>query len=112
MQLDFGETEYILISWLRVDPYVDLLHDERGHSNSNLCARLFSYITDAHLWLKDLEDYIMSPNFFALQDEDVVMLIQLVFMLKGLHRRDVKTGIHVAVYKLDDNIDEWNSYYI
>nr|KAJ0200859.1 hypothetical protein LSAT_V11C600335860 [Lactuca sativa] len=62
MQLDFGETEYILIC---------------GRSNSNLCARLFPYISDARLRLKDLEDYIISPNYLALQDEDVVMLIQI-----------------------------------
>nr|KAJ0222593.1 hypothetical protein LSAT_V11C200097000 [Lactuca sativa] len=42
-----------------VGPYVDLLHDERGRSNSNLRARLFPDIIDARLRLKDLEDYIM-----------------------------------------------------
>nr|KAJ0215866.1 hypothetical protein LSAT_V11C300106230 [Lactuca sativa] len=110
MQLDFGETEYILICGLRVGPYVDLLHDERGWSNSNLRARLFPDITDAHLRLKDSEDYIMSPNYLPLQDEDVVMLIQLVFMLKGLHGQDVKMSIPTAVYKLADNIDDWNGF--
>ncbi|KAL7609966.1 hypothetical protein Lser_V15G10053 [Lactuca serriola] len=110
MQLDFGETEYILICGLRVGPYVDLLHDERGWSNSNLRARLFPDITDAHLRLKDSEDYIMSPNYFPLKDEDVVMLIQLVFMLKGLHGQDVKMSIPTAVYKLADNIDDWNGF--
>ena len=85
--MDFGETEYILICGLKVGPYVDLLHDEKGQSNSQLCARLFPDISDSRLRLKDLEDLIMSPNYSALQDEDVVMLIQLVFMLKGLHRR-------------------------
>ncbi|CAI9262401.1 unnamed protein product [Lactuca saligna] len=52
----------------------------------------------------------MSPNYLALQDEDDVMHIQLVFMLKGLHGRDVKTGIPAAVYKLADNIDDWNRF--
>ncbi|CAI9270033.1 unnamed protein product [Lactuca saligna] len=85
-----------------VDPYVDLLHDEKGWSNSNLRARLFPDISDARLWLKDLEDLVISLNYLALQDEDVVMLIQLVFMLKGLHGQDVKTGIPAAVYKLAD----------
>nr|KAJ0211259.1 hypothetical protein LSAT_V11C400224230 [Lactuca sativa] len=86
--------------WIRlpVGPYVDLLHDERGQPNSNLCARLFPNITDACLRLKDLEDYIMSPNYLSLQNEDVVMLIQLVFMLKGLNGQDVKTCIPTAVY--------------
>nr|KAJ0219050.1 hypothetical protein LSAT_V11C300140880 [Lactuca sativa] len=110
MQLDFGETEYILICGLKVGPYVDLLHDEKGRSNSNLRARLFPDISDARLRLKDLEDLIMSPNYLALQDEDDVMLIQLVFVLKGLHGRDVKTGIPSAVYKLVDNIDDWNRF--
>ncbi|CAI9269943.1 unnamed protein product [Lactuca saligna] len=72
MQLDFGETEYILISGLRFGPYVDLLHDERGQSNSNLRARLFPDITDSRLRPKDLEEYIMSPNYLALQDKDTV----------------------------------------
>nr|KAJ0208621.1 hypothetical protein LSAT_V11C400191560 [Lactuca sativa] len=92
---------------LRVGPYVDLLHDERGWSNSNLRDRLFPDITDACLRLKDLEDYIISPNNLALQDEDTVMLIQLVFMLKSLHGRYVKTGILAAIYKFVNNIDDW-----
>ncbi|CAI9282959.1 unnamed protein product [Lactuca saligna] len=92
MQFDFGETEYILISGLRVGPYVDLLHDERGRSNSNLRARLFPDITDACMQLKYLEDYIMSPNYWALQDEDAVMLVQLVFMLKGSRMGSGKPG--------------------
>ncbi|CAH1442855.1 unnamed protein product [Lactuca virosa] len=110
IQLGFGETEYILICGLKVGPYVDLLHDEKVQSNSNLRARLFPEISDARLRLKNLEDLIMSPNYLALQDEDDVMLIQLVFMLKGLHGRDVKTGIPAAVYKLADNIDDWNRF--
>ncbi|CAI9264708.1 unnamed protein product [Lactuca saligna] len=73
MQLDFSETEYILISNLRVGPCVDLLHDERGRSNSNLSTRLFPHITDARL-----------------------------------HGQDVKTSILAEVYKLADNIDDWN----
>ncbi|CAI9270032.1 unnamed protein product [Lactuca saligna] len=85
-----------------IDPYVDLLHDEKGWSNSNLRARLFPDISDARLWLKDLEDLVISLNYLALQDVDVVMLIQLVFMLKGFHGQDVKTGIPAAVYKLAD----------
>ncbi|CAI9302207.1 unnamed protein product [Lactuca saligna] len=112
MQLDLGETEYIFICGVSVGPYVDLLHDERGWSNSNLRARLFPDIIDARLWLKDLEDYIMSPNYSTLQGEDAVMLIQLVLMLKGLHGWDVKKGIPAAIYKLADNIDDWNRYYI
>nr|KAJ0198869.1 hypothetical protein LSAT_V11C600299210 [Lactuca sativa] len=43
-----------------------------------------------------------------LSDEDTVMLIQLVFILKGLHGRDVKTCFHAAIYKLADNIYDWN----
>nr|KAJ0218081.1 hypothetical protein LSAT_V11C300150970 [Lactuca sativa] len=109
IRLDFGVIEYILICGLKVGPYVDLLHYEKGQSNSQLRARLFPDISDSRFRLKDLEDLIMSPNYLALQDEDVVMLIQLVFMLKGLHGRDVKTGIPAAVYKLADNIDDWNS---
>ncbi|CAI9279206.1 unnamed protein product [Lactuca saligna] len=108
--LDFGETEYIKICRLKVGPYVDLLHDEKGRSNSNLLTRLFPYISDACLRLKDLEDYITFPNYLSLQDEDVVMLIQLVFMLKGLHGRDVKMGIPTAIYKLADNLDDWNRF--
>ncbi|CAI9298275.1 unnamed protein product [Lactuca saligna] len=67
-------------------------------------------ILDARLRLKDLEELIMSSNCLALQDEDAMMLIQLVFMLKGLHGRDIKTGIPAAVYKLADNIDDWNKF--
>ncbi|CAI9263973.1 unnamed protein product [Lactuca saligna] len=110
--LDFGETEYILICGLKFGPYDDLLQDRKSRSNSILRAQLFPYSSDACLRLKDLEDFIMSPNYLAIHDEDVVRLIQLVFMLKGLHGRDVKTCILVAVYKFADNSDDWNKYYI
>nr|KAJ0215637.1 hypothetical protein LSAT_V11C300132810 [Lactuca sativa] len=87
-----------------------LLHDKKCRSNSNLCARLFLDIFDARLRLNDLEDYIMSPIYLSLQDGDAVMLTHLVFMLKRLHGRDVKTGILAAVYKLADNIDDWSRF--
>nr|KAJ0216492.1 hypothetical protein LSAT_V11C300128300 [Lactuca sativa] len=99
VQLEFGEIKYILISGLRVGPYVDLLHEERGHSNSNLRVRLFPNITNAALQLKHLEEYIMSPQHLRFQDADAVLLIQLVFMLKSLHGWDVKTGIPTATIK-------------
>nr|KAJ0211037.1 hypothetical protein LSAT_V11C400159820 [Lactuca sativa] len=85
IQLDFGETEYILICGLKVGHYVDLLHDEKGQSNLQLRARLFPDISDSCLRLKDLEDLIMVYT-----------------------DGDVKTGIPAAVYKLADNIDDWN----
>nr|KAJ0219809.1 hypothetical protein LSAT_V11C200088410 [Lactuca sativa] len=85
--------EYILISGLRVGPYIDLLHEEKHHLNSNLQAQLFPDIIDVRLWPRDLEDYIMSPKYQQLKDEDEVMFIQLVFVLKGLHGRDVTTCI-------------------
>ncbi|CAI9265822.1 unnamed protein product [Lactuca saligna] len=110
VQLKFGETKYILISGLRVGPYVDLLHEERGHSNSNLWVRLFPNITDATLRVKHLTEYIMSPQHMRLHDADAILLIQLVFMLKGLHGQDVKTSISTAVYKLVDNICDWNRF--
>nr|KAJ0185800.1 hypothetical protein LSAT_V11C900496810 [Lactuca sativa] len=69
-------------------------------------------ISDARMWLKDLEEFIMSPKYLEVEDEDAVMLIQLVFVLKGLHGRDVKTCIPAAIYKLADNRDDWNRYYI
>nr|KAJ0226188.1 hypothetical protein LSAT_V11C100049020 [Lactuca sativa] len=86
IQLDFDETEYILICGLKVGPYVDLLYDEKGRSNSQLRARLFPDISDSRLRLKDLEDFIMSPNYSALQDEDAVMLIQHVYTDRMLKR--------------------------
>ncbi|CAI9294167.1 unnamed protein product [Lactuca saligna] len=108
--LEFGETEYILICGLKVARYVDLLYDEKGRSNSCLRARLFPDISDARLRLKDLEDFIMSPKYLEVKDEDVVMLIQLVFVLKGLHERDVKTCIPATIYNLADNRDDWNRF--
>nr|KAJ0209221.1 hypothetical protein LSAT_V11C400196230 [Lactuca sativa] len=38
------------------------------------------------------------------------MLIQLVFVLKRLHGRDVKTCIPTAIYNLADNRDNWNRF--
>ncbi|CAI9301271.1 unnamed protein product [Lactuca saligna] len=108
--LEFDETEYILICGLKVGCYVDLLYDEKGQSNSSLRARLFPDISDARLRLKDLEDFIMSPKYLEVEDEDVVMLIQLVFVLKGLHGRDVKMCIPAAIYNLANNRDDWNRF--
>nr|KAJ0209699.1 hypothetical protein LSAT_V11C400223900 [Lactuca sativa] len=108
--LEFGETEYILIYGLKVGRYVDLLYDEKGGSNSSLRARLFPDISNARLRLKDLEDLIMSPKYLEIEDEDVVMLIQLVFVLKGLHGHDVKTCIPAAIYNIANNRDDWNMF--
>ncbi|CAI9290806.1 unnamed protein product [Lactuca saligna] len=110
--LQFGNTEYILICGLKGGRYVDLLYDEKGQSNSSLRARLFPDISGARLRLNDLEVFIMSPKYSEVEDEDVVLLIQLVFVLKGLHEQDVKTCIPVAIYNLADNRDDWNSLYI
>nr|KAJ0191876.1 hypothetical protein LSAT_V11C800395570 [Lactuca sativa] len=98
VQLDFGETEYILISGLRFGPYVDLLHDEKGRSNSNLRARLFPYFTDAYLRFKDLKEYIMSPNYLQIQDEDAVcmryIILDLYFGVDALNVNPESTKIH------------------
>nr|KAJ0194944.1 hypothetical protein LSAT_V11C700379510 [Lactuca sativa] len=59
---------------------------------------------------KKAHKYTIPDFMLSFKDEDTVMLIQLVFMLKGLHGRDVKTGIPVAVYKVADNIDDWNMF--
>nr|KAJ0211593.1 hypothetical protein LSAT_V11C400200500 [Lactuca sativa] len=90
-----------------VSPCVDLLHEEKGRLNSNLRARLFPNITYATLRLRNIEEYIKSPKYQRLVDEDVVMLIQLVFVLKGLHGRDANTCIPTLVYKLVDNLNNW-----
>nr|KAJ0200019.1 hypothetical protein LSAT_V11C600335310 [Lactuca sativa] len=67
------------------------------HRCSWILARLFPYITDARLQLRDLEEYIISLNYLQLHDEDMVIIIQLVFMLKDLHGWDVKRCIPASV---------------
>ncbi|CAI9304466.1 unnamed protein product [Lactuca saligna] len=76
------------------------------------CRRYFGqiWLSDARLRLTDFEDFTMSPNYLVVQDEYAVMLIQLVFMLKELHGRNVKNCIPAAVYKIADNRDDWNKF--
>nr|KAJ0196165.1 hypothetical protein LSAT_V11C700357400 [Lactuca sativa] len=87
----------------RVGPCVDLLYDEKGQSNSNIRARFIP----RHFRCTFAAGRFRRLHYVSkLFDNDYVMLIQLVFMLKDLHGRDVKTGIPMAVYKLADNIDD------
>nr|KAJ0192512.1 hypothetical protein LSAT_V11C800420320 [Lactuca sativa] len=46
-----------------VGPYVYLLYDERGRSNSNFRARLFPYITDARLQGQDVKTSIPATVY-------------------------------------------------
>nr|KAJ0199493.1 hypothetical protein LSAT_V11C600329750 [Lactuca sativa] len=47
-------------SGLRIGPYVDLLHDERGRSNSNLHAQLFPDIIDERLYGRVVKTGILA----------------------------------------------------
>ncbi|CAI9298366.1 unnamed protein product [Lactuca saligna] len=100
--VEYGETEFCLISGLRFGPYVDIINTKVSR-NSSLRNRLFPNVRDKDLRLKDLEDYVIGPSFSTCSDEDAVMVMQMIFLLRGLIGRDGNTCIPSAVYELADS---------
>ncbi|CAI9296112.1 unnamed protein product [Lactuca saligna] len=107
--VEYGETEFCLISGLRFGPYVDIIN-KKVSTSSTLRNRLFSNVRDEDLWLKDLEDYIKGPTFSTCSNEDAVMVMEMIFLLRGLIGRDSNTCIPLEVYELADSQYNWNKY--
>ncbi|CAI9264203.1 unnamed protein product [Lactuca saligna] len=107
--VEYDEIEFCLITGLRFGPYVDIISTKVNRS-STLRNRLFHNVRDEDLRLKDLEDYVKGPAFSTYSDEDAVMVMQMIFLLRGLIGRDGNTCIPSAVYELDDSQYNWNKY--
>ena len=67
-------------------------------------------MTDEDFWLKDLEDYVKGPAFSTCSDEDAVMVVQMIFLFRGLIGRDDNMCIPSVVYELADSQYNWNRY--
>nr|KAJ0216337.1 hypothetical protein LSAT_V11C300110180 [Lactuca sativa] len=106
--VEYGETKFCLISGLRFGLYVDIIHTKVSTS-STLRNRLFPNVRDEDLRLKDLED-LKEPTFSTCSDEDAVMVMQMMFLLRGLIGRDDNMYIPPTVYEIADSQYNWNKY--
>ncbi|CAI9264483.1 unnamed protein product [Lactuca saligna] len=79
--VEYGETKFCLISGLRFGLYIDIINTEVS-TRSTLRNRLFPNVRDKDLRLKDLEDYIKGPAFLTCCDEDAVMVMKMIFLLR------------------------------
>nr|KAJ0227857.1 hypothetical protein LSAT_V11C100049050 [Lactuca sativa] len=107
--VEYGETEFCLISGLRFGSYVDIINTKVSTS-STLRNRLFPNVRDEDIRLKDLEDYVKGSAFSTCSDEDEVMVVQMVFLFRGLIGRDDNMCIPSVVYELADSQYNWNRY--
>ncbi|CAI9296568.1 unnamed protein product [Lactuca saligna] len=107
--VEYGEIEFCLISGLRFGPYVDIINTKVNRS-STLRNQLFPNVRDEDLRLKNLEDYVKEPAFLMCSDEDAVMVMQMIFLLRGLIGQDDNTCILSAVHELADSQYNWNIY--
>nr|KAJ0195840.1 hypothetical protein LSAT_V11C700348800 [Lactuca sativa] len=98
----YGEIKFCWISGLRFGPYVEIINTKVSTS-STLRNQLFLNVRDEYLRLKDLEDYIKGPTFSTCSNEDAIMVMQMMFLLRGLIGRDGNTYIPPAVYELADS---------
>ncbi|CAI9270052.1 unnamed protein product [Lactuca saligna] len=107
--VEYGETEFCLISGLRFGSYVDIINTKVSTS-STLRNRLFPNVRDEDIRLKDLEDYVKGSAFSTCSDEDEVMVVQMVFLFRGLIGRDDNMCIPSVVYELADSQYNWNRF--
>ncbi|CAI9296056.1 unnamed protein product [Lactuca saligna] len=107
--VEYGKTEFCLITSLRFGSYVDIINTKVSTSSA-LRNRLFPNVRDEDLRLKDLEDYIKWSAFSMCSDEDAVMVMQMVFLLTSLIGRNDNTCIPPTVYELADSQYNWNRF--
>ncbi|CAI9301822.1 unnamed protein product [Lactuca saligna] len=107
--VEYGETKFCLISCLRFGPYVDI-KNTKVTTSSTLRNRLFPSVKDEDLRMKDLEEYIKGLAFSTCSDEDAIMAMQMMFLLRGLIGRDNNTCILPAMYELADSQYYWNRF--
>nr|KAJ0195200.1 hypothetical protein LSAT_V11C700374520 [Lactuca sativa] len=80
----------------------DVPVDRAGRFRFELQGRVVEY----DLLLKDIEYYIKWPTFLTCSN--VIMLMKIVFLLKGLIGRDTNMLILSVVYELANNLYNWN----
>ena len=105
--VEYGETEFCLISNLRFGPYVDVINTKHK-TKSALHSWLFLNLRNEDLQPKDIEDYIKRPIFETCSDDDAITLMNMLFLLRGLIGRDTNTYIMSVVFDLADNLYNWN----
>ena len=110
IELSYGETEFCLITGFRFGPYEDILKQIKTGSRSALRARLFPNRSDVGVRLIDIEEFIMTPDFYDANDGDAVMLKRILLLLKGFMGRGKTSCIPPVVYRLADDISSWNMY--
>ncbi|CAI9286148.1 unnamed protein product [Lactuca saligna] len=107
--VEYGEIEFCLISGLRFGPYVDIINTKVSKSLA-LRNRLFPNVRDEDLRLNDLENYVKGSAFSMCSDEDAVMVMQMIFLLRGLIGRYDNTCFPSAMYELADSQYNWNRF--
>ena len=83
IHLDYGETEFCLITGLKFGPSANLLGPTKTPKNSILRSRLFPNETDQSVRLRYIEEYILGPRFLTTTDDDAVMIVQMFFTSAG-----------------------------
>ncbi|KAL4578729.1 hypothetical protein LXL04_014860 [Taraxacum kok-saghyz] len=108
--LEYGESEFILITGLRVGEYFDILKEKKHRGNCMFRARVFPRISDKKLRLNDFSDLIESASFKEINDSDASLVVQIFILLRGFMGRDLCTCIPPSVLTLADDINSWNSF--
>ncbi|CAI9263384.1 unnamed protein product [Lactuca saligna] len=88
----YGDIEFFLISSLRFRPYVDVINTKHN-TKFALWSQLFPNFRNEDLRLKDIEDYIKGPTFLTCSNDDAIMLMNILFLLK----------VKVNVFILEEN---------
>ena len=110
IQVQYGSTEFCLITGLKFGLFANLLGGTKNPKNSKLRSRLFKNETDQSLRLSHLEEFIVGKRFSKVPDDDAVMIMQMFLLLRGMLGRELKTCIPPLVLELADNHRNWNMY--
>ncbi|KAL4578698.1 hypothetical protein LXL04_014827 [Taraxacum kok-saghyz] len=108
--LEYGESEFILITGLRVGEYFDILKEKKYRGNCMFRARVFPRISDKKLRLNDFSNLIHSASFKEINDSDASLVVQNFILLRGFMSRDLCTCIPPSVLTLVDDINSWNIF--
>ena len=108
LHLEYGDSEFCLITGLKFGPFANLLAGTKNPKNSLLRSRLFPKQTDKSLRLRDIQDFILDPRFLDASDDDAVMLMQIFVLLRGMLGRELKSCIPPLVFELADHPYNWN----
>ncbi|KAL4587546.1 hypothetical protein LXL04_000417 [Taraxacum kok-saghyz] len=103
LHLEYGDSEFCLITGLKFGLFVNLLAGTKNPKNSLLRSRLFPKQTEKSLRLRDIQNFILDPRFLDASDDDAVMLMQIFVLLRGMLGRELKSCIPPLVFELADH---------